>query len=94
MHSDIDIEIDLAFEYKGEMLKFQLVPVTGTVDWGLATFEEPSWSEVNLHIGMTPNEVQDWVVEMFTDDDKPVPAWAYADGQAILDEMKERADLG
>ena len=98
MHNNINTEIDLEIEYEGEVLKFQMVPVTGSVDWGLASYWETSWSEVNLHIGMTPAEVQDWVVEVFSDDDKQVPAWAYTDGQAILDMMKERieshVDLG
>lgn len=94
MHSDIDTEIDLEFEYKEEQLKFQAVPITGTVDSGLATYWETSWCEVKLHIGMTAEEIQDWLVEMFEDDDHPVPSWAYTDGEAIRDEMKEHIDLG
>jgi len=92
VRSYINTEIDVEIEYKGVTLKFQLVPITGTVDAGLATYEEPSWCEVDLHIGMTPAEVQDWVVETLTDDDQPVPAWAYTDGEAILSLMKERIE--
>ena len=98
MHNEINTEIDMEIEHEGEVLKFQMVPVSGSVDWGLATYWETSWSEVNLHIGMTATEIQDWVVEMFKDDDRPAPPWAYTDGQAILDEMKEHieshVDLG
>jgi len=93
VHSDIDTEIDLEFEYKDEQLNFPMVPVTGTVDSGLATYWETSWCEVNLHIGMTAAGVQSCLVEMFTDCDKPVPPWAYTDGQAVLDEMKELVEI-
>lgn len=92
MLRQIDTEVDFQFEYKDHLLKFQMVPVTGTIEWGLATREETSWSEFNLHIGLTVSDVQFWVVEMFEDEDQPVPYWAYTDGQAILDEMKERLE--
>ena len=94
MYSEINTEIDVEFEYEGEQFRLQMVPVTGTIDWGPATYWEPSWSEVHLHIGMTPTEVQEWMVELYEDADQPVPPWAYTDGQAILDEMKEHIDLG
>ncbi len=94
MHSEINTEIDVEIEYQGVKLNLQMVPVTGSLDWGPATYWEPSWSEADLHISMTPDEVQDWVVEMLTDysPDKPVPPWAYTDGQVILDMMKERIE--
>jgi len=93
VHSEINTEVDLEFEYEGEKLKFQMVPVSGSVDSGLATYWETSWCDVNLHIELTPDDVQKWVVEMFADDGRPVPPWAYTDGQAILDEMKERIEV-
>ncbi len=89
MRRQIDTEVDVVFEYEGEQLKFVLVPITGSIEWGPAIYWVPSWSEVHLHIGMTPTEVQDWVVEMFEDDNRPVPPWAYTDGQAITYRMRE-----
>lgn len=90
MRREINTEIDVEFEYKEVTLKFQCVPVTGSVESGPATYWETSWSEVNLHIGLTPKEVQEWVVEMLEDDEQPVPPWAYTDGRDILDEIEER----
>ncbi len=84
MRHQIDTEVDVAFEYEGEQLKFVLVPITGSVER----------SEVHLHIGMTPTEVQDWVVEMFEDDSRPVPPWAYTDGEAITYRMRETIERG
>ena len=83
MHDIINTEVDLEFEYNGEVLKFQMVPVSGTIDWESATEWETAWSEVDIQIDMTPLEVQDCVVEMFTHP----PSWAFTDGQDILDEL-------
>lgn len=88
---DIDTEVDVEFEYKEITLKFQCVPVTGSVESGLATYWETSWSEIDLHVHLTPSDVQEWVVEQLVDDGQPVPPWAYTDGSDILDEIRSRA---
>lgn len=87
LRKEIDTTIALEFEYKEVVLKFQ-VPVTGSIESGEATYWEPSWSEIDIHVGLTPTDIQDWVVEQFQDDNLPVPPWADTDGPAILDEIK------
>jgi len=89
LRTEVDTTIDLEFEYKEVVLKFQ-VPVTGSIESGEATYWETSWSEVDIHVGLTPADVRDWVVEQFQDDGLPVPSWAYIDGQDILDEIKDK----
>jgi len=42
---------------------------------------------------MTAADVQSCLVEMFTDCDRPIPPWAYTNGQAVLDEMKELVEI-
>ena len=89
LRTEVDTTVDLEFEYKEVVLKFQ-VPITGSIESGDATYWETSWSEIDIRVGLTPTDVQDWVVEQFQDDGLPVPAWAYTDGLDILDEIKSR----
>lgn len=89
MYNEINTEVDVEFEYKGVRLKFIDVPVTGSIEWGTATYWEPSWSEAKLHINMTPAEVQEQMVEMFSEDNQPLPLW---DGQSILEEMNKHIE--
>jgi len=92
MLTHINTEIDINIEYKETVLKFQMVPVSGSIEIGLATYWETSWSEVSLHIDMTAAEIRDCVVQQFIDTGGPIPPWAYADGQEILDEMQEQIE--
>ncbi len=85
--------LDLEFEYKEHMLKFQDVRVSGTVSKGHSTLYEQGWRDISFQIDMTAQEIQDWVVEDFEDNDQPVPSWAYTDGQAIQDVMRDRIEM-
>ena len=88
MYSEINTEVDVEFEYKGVRFKFIDVHVTGSIEWGTATYWEPSWSEAKLHINMTPTEVQ----EQMAEDDPPLPPWAHTDGESILEEMNKHIE--
>lgn len=98
MRSEIDIDVDVEIEHHGVLLDFQAVSVTGTIVSGVGTQDDPPWCNVDLCVGLTVEEVQDQMVEMFTDEDKPVPPWALTDGEIVLDKMKRQiethVDLG
>lgn len=92
MTSQIDTQIDIELEYKCTVLKFNGVPVTGTVASGPATYWEPAWCDAHVFVGLTVTEVTEWITEQFEDDDQPVPTWAITDAQDILDQLKDRIE--
>jgi len=92
VHKDFQQHLDLEFEYKDHVLKFQDVSVSGTIAKGHATLYEPGWCDVRFTIDMKPSDVQEWVIEQFEDDDLDVPPWAYTDGVEILVEMRDHIE--
>jgi len=92
VRKNLDMLIDLEFEYQGRVLKFQDVSLKGTIDRGHPTLSEPGWCNYNFEIDMTPEQAQDWVVEDFEDNELDVPPWAYTDGKEILIEMRDQAE--
>lgn len=92
VRKDLNTHVDLEFEYKGHMLKFQDVGMSGTVHSGPATLIDPAWSYFNFEIDLTPAQIQEWVVEQFEDEGQPVPPWAYTDGKQLLIELRDYAE--
>jgi hypothetical protein len=89
LRKEIDTDVDVEIEYNATMFRFQLVPVSGYIVAGPATEMETSWSEIKLHVNITPEEVSEWMVEHFEDRGFSAPSWAYTEGkqfkEAIVD---------